>query len=358
MNPSIYYPETHHQWIKKHPNEVGMEASFLQEAIDFSVSNESPWSRTMKVALTHLIAKQSHNEIMGPIKDRAGVNGIVLRHGYVIAEWGDTHRVDMAYSISKSFLSAIAGAAYDCHLLEDPNRLVNTDLPEDPLVHSMNPQITWHHLLQQTSEWEGNLWGKPDFAGRTQGSKRALQSPGTFWEYNDVRVNLLALKLLQLWKKPLPEVLRDSILNPIEASDTWEWHGYENSWCLIQGKTMHSVSGGGHWGGGVWINSWDLARLGYLYLRQGKWKQRQVLSKQWLDWTLTPCQRLSAYGYLWWLNTNGELLPDAPHSSFMARGGNTNLVYVDTQHDLVVVIRWIDRPQLNGFIKRVLRSIV
>ena len=62
-----------------------------------------------------------------------------------------------------------------------------------------NAPITWHHLLQQTSEWEGELWGKPDLIDRhrsvgglagagKKGTHRDLQPPGRFWEDNDVRV--------------------------------------------------------------------------------------------------------------------------------------------------------------------------
>ena len=106
--------------------------------------------------------------------------------------------------------------------------------------------ITWHHLLQQTSEWEGELWDKPDLVDRNRvvagrpstalkGTHRDLRPPGEFWEYNDVRVNRLSLALLRLWRRPLPEVFRELVMDPIGASGDWEWVGYRNSWVEIDG---------------------------------------------------------------------------------------------------------------------------
>ena len=74
-----------------------------------------------------------------------------------------------------------------------------------------------------------------------------------------MRVNRLSLALMLAFGRPLPEVLKERIMDPIGASKTWEWHGYDNSWLDINGKRVQSVSGGAHWGGGLWISSLDHA---------------------------------------------------------------------------------------------------
>jgi CubicO group peptidase (beta-lactamase class C family) len=151
-----------------------------------------------------------------------------------------------------------------------------------------NAKITWHHHAQQTSEWEGTLWGKShDFVGVEEfgdgrRQPRRLQEPATHYEYNDVRINRLALSLLRVFRKPLPDVLRDEIMNPIGASSSWQYHGYANSTVTIDGKPMQSVTGGTRWGGGLWINTRDHARFGYLFLRRGRWGGRQILSEAWV----------------------------------------------------------------------------
>ena len=148
--------------------------------------------------------------------------------------------------------------------------------------------------MRQTSHWKGTLWDKPDWADRppknvawTELQNQPMHEPGKNWKYNDDRVNLLAFSGLQVWRKPLPQVLKENIMDPIGASNTWRWHGYENSWVLLDGQMMQSVSGGGHWGGGVWINALDHARFGYLFLRNGKWKNKQIISEKWIEMALS-----------------------------------------------------------------------
>ncbi|MFQ5571515.1 MAG: serine hydrolase domain-containing protein, partial [Rhodothermales bacterium] len=254
-------------------------------------------------------------------------------------------------------LSTTAGLALDRGRIADLHDPVHSYVPGGHFDGPRREQITWHHLLQQTSEWEGTLWGKPDTADRRRGKDRALHEPGTFWEYNDVRVNLTALALMHVWEKPLPDVLKEEIMDPIDASDTWQWHGYRNSDVEVNGRTMKSVSGGGHWGGGMWISARDLARFGYLFLRRGQWKERQLFPETWIDRITTPCEVQPTYGYMWWLNTEGQLSPDAPVDSYAALGGGTNLIWIFPRHDLVVVTRWIDRNAINTFLQKIVASI-
>jgi len=103
---------------------------------------------------------------------------------------------------------------------------------------------------------------------------RALNEPGTYFKYNDVRVNVISYSLLNVWRKPLPQVLKTEIMDPIRASTTWRWFGYRNSWTPINGVQVESVSGGGHSGGGLFISTEDHARFGLLFFIQRllEWK--------------------------------------------------------------------------------------
>ncbi|MFQ5690378.1 MAG: serine hydrolase domain-containing protein, partial [Gemmatimonadota bacterium] len=264
--------------------------------------------------------------------------------------------VDMTFSVSKSFVSTVGGLALDDGLIRDLDDRVRDYVPgwfDSP----HNASITWRHLFTQTSEWEGTLWGKPDAADRRRGRGRTLQPPGTFWEYNDVRVNLAALSLLHVWKRPLPDVLKRRVMDPIDASESWRWHGYRNSWATIDGRRLKSVSGGGHWGGGLWISTRDEARFGYLFLREGRWAGRRVVSRDWVYAARTPTPARPGYGLMWWLNTDGEMWPGLPADNYAALGGGTNAIWVDPGDDLVVVVRWIDGASLGAFLNMVRHSI-
>ena len=353
-----YYPGRGEDWEKRTPAQVGMDADQLQAAIDFAMDPaHDGWGPDLGQQLREFVANEPMNEIIGPTKTRGPVTGVILRHGYLVAEFGEPHRVDMTFSVTKSFTSTVAGLAFDRGLirLHEPVRKWVTDGYFDS---EHNAKITWDMLLRQTSEWEGELWGKPTWSDRFSGQIRQLQEPGTHYEYNDVRVNLLALSLLHVWRRPLPQVLKEYVMDPIAASTTWRWHGYENSWITLDGMRMQSVTGGGHWGGGMWISARDQARIGLLSLRKGRWEDQQVLSEEWVRLATTPGEHNANYGFMnWTLNTDRRSVPSAPESSFYHSGAGVNRIWVDPTHDLVVVIRWIDGNYFDEFIRLVLASV-
>lgn len=327
---SLYYPGK--KWETRKPEQVGMDGTLLAEAIEFAKTQREP--KSVAEVISARQRQESHPEIIGPTKERGEINGLVIRHGYIVAEFGDTARSDMTFSVTKSFLSAVAGLAFDKGLIKDVNDPIKKYVNDGGFDSPHNSKITWHHMLQQTSEWEGNLWEKPHTIDERPG--HVLKEPGTNFNYNDVRVNRLSLALLRVMQKPLPEILRKEIMEPIGASDTWIWNGYRNSDVVIGGRKINSVSGGGHWGGGLFINSHDMARFGLLFLRRGKWQNRQLISERWIDMMTAPSKQNESYGYLWWLSK----WPGATKHPFAARGAGGNVIWVSPEHDLVVVLRW------------------
>lgn len=357
----VYYPGRGNDWEKRQPEEVGMDPVLLEKAVEFARVNGWTGPKDLSQAIEQSFGREPYFAITGPIKERGATNGIILREGYIVAEWGDTRRVDMTFSVTKSFLSTTAGLALDCGLIKDVHEPVRDYVTDGKFESEHNAKITWHHLLNQTSDWSGTLWDRPDWSDRPPRDVkwddlrgRELKEPGTSYKYNDVRVNLLAYALLQVWRKPLPMVLREKIMDPINASSTWRWFGYENSWVLLDGIKMQSVSGGGHWGGGMFIHTRDQARFGLLFLRRGKWDGEQLLSEKWIDMLRIPTPANPSYGYMWWLNTE-KRLPNTRESAYMAAGFGGNYIVVFDEYDLVVVVRWCG--DLDGVIQRILASI-
>lgn len=354
----VYYPDKN-DWEQREPEQVGMDATLLVQAVEWAKTQE-----TTQIQKDFSTQEEIFGKPLGPLPDeRANTNGIIIKDGYIVAEWGDTKAVDPTYSIAKSFLSTIVGLTLDRGMIEDIRDPVEKYIKDDGYQSEHNRKVTWEHHLRQTSEWEGELWGKKhDFVGKEEYGKgekkpRALHEPGTFYEYNDVRINRLALSLLRLWSKPLPEVLEDEVMDPIGASDSWKWVPYENSIAEVGGKKMPSVSGGTRWGGGLWINTRDEARFGYLFLRNGQWKDKQIVSKKWVQEATTSRGEVGPdYGYLWWLNTEGKAWPDAPTTSYAALGAGQNTIWIDPEHDIVIVWRW-HNGNPNELIKRVLAAV-
>jgi Beta-lactamase len=344
------------EWLS--PVEAGFDSIQLSAAVEFAVNAESGFGPDLERSLRARLEGDSLGAILGPMRSRGPANGVIIRHGYRVSQWGDPGQVDMTFSVTKSVLSTVAGLAWDRGAIEDLTDPIGKPVTSPGLIDDPhNSQITWEMLLQQRSEWRGTLWGKPDVADRREGRDRTLNTPGTFWEYNDVRVNLATRSLLHVWERPLPEVLDQFIMEPIGASDSWEWHGYGTSQVVIAGGSSESVCGGGHWGGGLFISSNDLARLGYLFLRQGQWRGTRVLSPEWIDLATTPTEIRPTYGFMWWLKTDGKQYPSAPGNAYFAVGGGSNVVWIDPENDLVVVVRWIDGPAVDEFIGRVLGAL-
>lgn len=362
--PTETYFPTRFEWIKKSPQEVGMDAQKVNAAVEYAKANESSNPKDLRIHLNSRTG-EPYNSIIGPVKKRGPMSGMIIKDGYLVAEWGEPHRVDMTFSISKSFLSTTVGLAWDNGLIESVDDKVRKYMPVEHFNSEHNSKITWDHLLRQTSDWEGTLFGKPDWADRPTGEitedviNRKRNEPGTTWKYNDVRVNLLALAALNVWHKPLPVVLREYVMDPIGASNTWRWYGYENSWINIDGVKMQSVSGGGHWGGGMWLSAYDQAKFGYLFLHDGNWNGEQIISKEWIEMARTPTQANKGYGYMnFFLNNDRERLPSAPKDAYIFLGSGINMVYIDQENDLVIVGRWIsDYDAMDGFVKRVIEAI-
>jgi CubicO group peptidase (beta-lactamase class C family) len=361
FSQSPYYPDS--VWLTKTPAEVKMNAKLIDSAVSFAIQNETKTDYNLRVAIHKAYASEPGFTIAGPTRERGKPAGIILKNGYIIAQWGDVKRADMTFSVTKSFLSTIAGLARDNKLIRSTSDHVNEYVWDDHFKSPHNAKITWDHLLTQTSDWSGCLFDVCDWADRPpkEGSiddwkNRKLLEPGSNFEYNDVRVNLLAYSLLQVWRKPLPVVLKEKIMDPIGASTTWRWYGYDNSFVNVDGFMMQSVSGGGHFGGGLFISTLDQARFGLLFLRNGKWNNHQLVSQQWIRDAVKPCAVNKSYGYMWWLNED-DRLKGLPKKIYYAEGFGGNTILIDNANDLVIVARWLEPSKLSEFVNIVERAI-
>lgn len=378
-----YFPQAGN-WESKKPSDFGIDSIKLQEAIKFAISNENKLPRDQELSQALSFGKEPFSDGIGPFAERGGPAGIIIYKGYIISTWGDIEKVDHTHSVTKSFLSTVVGIAVDRGMIKNIHDKVYTYMPPvevfdnivyrkpedlgrpyflEPFNTPHNKKISWDHLLRQTSDFEGILWGKPDWADRPNDKPnewltRKRNEPGTSWKYNDTRVNALALAATMVWHKALPEVLRENIMQPIGASNTWHWTGYRNSWIVLDGKMVQSVSGGAHFGGGLFINAIDMARFGLLTYHKGNWNGKQLISEKWINQSVVPTPANIGYGFMnYFLNTDKKFLPSAPDDVFVHIGNGTNMIYVDRKNELIAVVRWIETASMDGFVSRMLQAI-
>lgn len=366
LSAQAYWPGKHLDWLRRSPEEAGFDAAGIGRAVQIAIDGESAAPNDLAFNHDMTFGREPRGEAVGPFTVRAPQTGLIVHRGYIIAEWGDPYKVDNTFSVTKSFLSTTVGLAYDRGLIGSIDDLVRPYVapivlesgdgepgneagrrPKRLFESENNRRITWDHLLRQTSDWEGTLWGKPEWADRPDDDRntwatRPRHEPGTVYEYNDTRVNLLSLAAMSVWRRPLPEVLREYVMDPIGASPTWRWHGYDNSWITLDGQRMQAVSGGAHWGGGMLISAFDQARFGLLTMHKGKWDGTQLISEEWIEMATTPGTVNDTYGFMnFSLNTDRRRYPHAPEYTWTHTGAGSNLIYVDPQNELVIVCRWI-----------------
>lgn len=289
--------------------------------------------------LSAQVRDESHREVIGPLLRPSGASGVVRVRGERVASWGDPTQPEMLFSATKTFVSLVAGVAFDDGLLE-PQRRVIDDVPLADLLSGRWSDVTWEHLLQQTSMWDGELWGKPARVDAQSGAADPQGAPGAAWAYNDVRVNLLCLALTLLWRRPLDVVLAERVTGPAGASSDWSWHGYANSAVEVDGEPVPVVVGGAHWGGGLFMSADDMAAVGAALLGDAA----SPVSEEWLSRSWTPCALNPNYGYLWWLNDDRSVVAEAPASGRCARGNlGRHVLWVDPGRDLVIAAHWTER---------------
>lgn len=344
-----YFPPPN-AWARVTPAQAGVDEALLTEAVAFAIANENPATKDMAVDIPNTFRREApYNALIGPTSPRAAANGLVIKGGRIVAEWGDTARPDMTFSVTKTFLSTVVGLAVDRGLIKDvhdrvaPYMPANVDLftSEKKRAHHLGPPAASDQRLGRRIVGKARLGRRP--VGNTEEERRNRPkfAAGTNYKYNDTRVNVLALAALHVWRDPLPVVLRREIMEPIGASSTWRWEGYDNAWIDLDGRKVQASTGGGHWGGGMFISAFDLARLGYLYLRNGNWNGRQLVSQDWIAKARTGGVN-PEYGFMnWFLNPGRKSLPSVGEHTVTFRGNGQNIVYLDWENDLVVVVRWI-----------------
>ena len=117
-----YYPGQ--DWEEKKPEDFKIQSSALEKAVDFAMNNEYSGSRDLRQAILKGFEREPFHEIKGPTKRRGGPAGLILKDGYIIASWGEVDRVDMTFSVTKSYLSTVAGLAVEEGLISSTADLV------------------------------------------------------------------------------------------------------------------------------------------------------------------------------------------------------------------------------------------
>lgn len=157
---NVYYPPAG-DWAQRSATEAGMNSQLLNDAVTYAQASEIDQPRDLRLAIIKGFEREPYHQLLGPVKKRGGTAGMIIKDGYIVAQWGDVDRVDMTFSVTKSFLSTVAGLAADDQLIKVSDPVVN-QVWDGTFDGVHNSQIKWRDLLNQSSDWSGQLWGSND----------------------------------------------------------------------------------------------------------------------------------------------------------------------------------------------------
>lgn len=255
---------------------------------------------------------------------------LIIRNGAIIGEtYYRNQRPDTRheqYSVTKSVASTLVGIAIDQGLIQDVDQPVLSLLPQYPEMESagLYQQISLEHVLTMTSGlgWSemdagfGALYRSDDWPGFML-ALPVVEPPGAQFSYCSGCSHLLTAIIENVTEKGVLGFARQNLFEPLGISD-WRWE-----------EDPDGVPIGG-WG--LWLTPRDMAKLGYLFLRQGEWDGRQIVSPEWVVAATnlqTTTDSVRGYGYQWWIDPDGL--------GFAALGRDGQMVYVRPEADLIVV---------------------
>jgi CubicO group peptidase (beta-lactamase class C family) len=252
---------------------------------------------------------------IGQIMERARSNGALIRDGYLVAEWnygGPENKKFEVQSVTKSIMGIVAGIALKEGKISSLQDKVKGYYP----VFNGGPhanEITFYHLLTATS-------GMPSIRNNERYAEPRTTAPGTESLYHNDHTGELAAALTYIYNgESLADILRRRVTNKIGAEVEW---GKDRTTIEVNGKQVPVTPGYAysHW------TAKDLARVGWLYLNNGKWQDQQLLPEDYVKQCMTPVSvpvrrfhrgddpseplKNQTYGYLWWgyYTSSGRLI--------------------------------------------------
>ncbi|MCX5858528.1 MAG: serine hydrolase [Proteobacteria bacterium] len=327
------------EWTVSTPEEHGMDSAVLSGARDYAA---------------------------GSGRHTQGV--VVVRHNVIVAEWyfggANAETPGTSWSVAKSFASALVGIAIGADKISGLDMPLANYYPD--WAGTDKAEITLRQILSMTSGLDWNE-GYEDNPGDSDVMRMLLietdqltfaagrepaHEPGTYWSYSSGDSMLLSGVLEGATGDRVSAYADEVLFSPIGMKNVlWDSDqaGHTLTYCCINTPSR------------------QFAKFGLLYLRGGKWGDRQVVPADWVKESTSPSQELyTGYGYQWWLYDPGDPnwadTAGFPQDLFLAWGHHSQKIIVIPSLDLVVVrngVPWQVPDDWNDgeFLKPVLDSI-
>ncbi len=295
-------------WTKASPDEVGMDAALLDQARAYA--------------------------------ETGGGSGYITRHGRLVLAWGDLKKRYDLKSTTKSFGATALGIAVGDGKLALDDRAIkhHPNFGTPPEANSETgwlEEITIKQLAAQTAGF-----AKPG------GYEKLLFAPGTHWHYSDGGPNWLAECVTLAYRRDLQAWMFDRVFTPIGIQqDDLKWRRHQYRDAEFDGIPRREF------GSGIHANVDAMARFGLLYLREGRWRDKQLVPAPFIALATAPLAEVielpefetdgehgnasAHYGLLWWNNADGRL-PNVPRDAYWTWGLYDSLIVVIPSLDVAI----------------------
>ena len=281
---------------------------------------------------------------------------VIVKNGYLIWEGPDAGNVHEIYSCTKTFTSSVLGVLATDGVLNVDDYAVKY-LPSLDDQYPEYARIRFSHLAAMTSGYDSIMsdgWRfyetdrqkHHEYVMKFTTPGPPLFAAGTSFKYHDPAVHILGYILTKAAGKPLEQVFKERIAEPIGMTFTWSNYGDRD------GILFNNPAGTpGENQGGICSSARELARYGLLYLNKGNWNGKQLLNASFVeratsnqvpaDMKTKYFDLTGRYGFFWW--TNGirkdgtRPWPSAPAKAFTAHGAGRNFIFVVPEWSLVIV---------------------
>lgn len=261
---------------------------------------------------------------------------LVVRDGRIAASLGDPARKLPCHSIRKSLLCALIGIAVEEGRIDLSASLESLGIDDHERLSAVERTATVFDLLTARS---GIMHPTGYESARMRRIKppRHLHPPTTRWTYNNWDFNALGTIYEQCTGETIPEAFARRIATPLAMEDFSLAADPPDAGHICFAETAHRAYP-------FTMTARDLARFGLLWLRQGRWREAQVVPRHWVRNSVQPVSEAGhegAYGYMWWVCRQGVMYPNVilPADAYAARGVGGHVVFVVPSRDLVVVHR-------------------
>jgi CubicO group peptidase (beta-lactamase class C family) len=315
----------------------------LSQQTKINQSNNYVYPDSTWLSVNDLTQEGWNNDSLNKLKrfviDSTNATGmIVIKSGKILLNYGDTSEISYIASCRKSILSILYGPFVEKGKINLSTTVAQLHLDDVEGLLPIEKQASIKDLLTARSGVYHPASNEGDASAMAP--KRGTVSPGSFWLYNNWDFNIAGYILEQKTGKTIYQLVDSILAKPLQMQD----------WSITSQRKTGDTTKSKYLAYHMWFSTRDMARIGYLMLRNGKWKNQQIIPADWVKMTtsvVTTYKKATenktayfhfGYGYLWWI-WDTPYNKGAYDGAYSATGAFGQFITVLPKLDLVVAFK-------------------